>query len=159
MVQAPLICIELMEKNNRIDELRLQSVLYELRFFPDCATGIDEKNSILIAETVCRLPIEVQERIIDEVVFVGIDGVYGQFKIFGLNSGYKDGLIPMILVNFSSMRRKSKKFKLTVIAHEIAHFFLQHEDSIGGKEIEIEADDLCEKWGFGRSYDNYDMFK
>ena len=144
---------------HRIDESKLQTVLYDLRFFPGGATGVDEKNNKLIAETVCRLPPEVQERIINELVFVGIDGVHGQFEIFGFNSDYKDRLIPMILLNFSSMRRKSKKYKMTVIAHEIAHFFLRHEDMIGGKEIEIAADDLCEKWGFGRSYDNYDMFK
>jgi hypothetical protein len=44
----------------------------------------------------------------------------------------------------------SSKRMMTTIAHEIAHFKLRHGP--GGSEAEKVADDLCEKWGFGRAY-------
>ena len=49
------------------------------------------------------------------------------------------------------------------IAHEIAHRWLGKDTEYGvatpgGLEAEMAADDLCEKWDFGRAYDNYDQF-
>lgn len=54
---------------------------------------------------------------------------------------------------------KTDQKKMTTIAHEIAHVLLGHADVATMKSIseEREADDLCEKWGFGRAYESYEQ--
>ena len=46
---------------------------------------------------------------------------------------------------------------MTIIAHEIAHGVL-NGPKLGLKKAEQAADDLCEKWGFGRVYMSYERF-
>ena len=87
-------------------------------------------------------------------MFIGIDGPHGQYEEIYIGSDNEN--LPVIILNFSAMKQESENYKRTTIAHEIAHFILEHESSSGGIIIEKNADDLCEKWGFGRAYDSYD---
>lgn len=55
----------------------------------------------------------------------------------------------------------TKKRMETLVAHEIAHAWLLRNDPYarGGSKAERAADDLCEKWGYGRCYKSYKMFE
>jgi len=55
-----------------------------------------------------------------------------------------------ILLNFTAMEKMSETAKMSIIAHEIAHFVLGHQKP-NIKVSEEEADDLITKWGFKRS--------
>ncbi len=66
--------------------------------------------------------------------------------------GTEDRTDIYIFLNFA--HRMSKKGKMTTIAHEIAHGVLNQPN--GGPRAERAADDLCEKWGFGRVYESYE---
>jgi Zn-dependent peptidase ImmA (M78 family) len=67
---------------------------------------------------------------------------------------------PLIFINFSEMKKLSKKRKMNIVAHEIAHFILNHHlkncsKMKDGMRLEKEADDLIVKWGFKREYKSY----
>ena len=45
---------------------------------------------------------------------------------------------------------------MNIISHEIAHYILGHMDmNFSDFDGERQADNLSEKWGFKRVYDNY----
>ena len=60
----------------------------------------------------------------------------------------------MIILNFALMEREgySEEDMKAAIAHEIAHLILNHDFRKPG-DYEKEADDLCEKWGFKKAYE------
>lgn len=142
--------------DKKIDLPRIGFIMESLNFLPPELTEIDLKNKFIIAKTISVLPEKVQVRVIDEVVFIGLEGGSGQYEQVLLKSTKKNGLIPIIFLDFSGMKSSSENYKMTVIAHEIAHFILGHEASDGGTKIEKATDNLCEEWGFGRAYKSYD---
>jgi len=135
----------------------------------------DIRDKTLVAETLQKIPEKIREKVLDEVVFVLMNSLYGEV-INGLFSKdiTKKELIetpsgtfivdvrqPLIFLNFGMMKRLSKKRKMNIIAHEIAHFILHHhlDDNAEIKNgivlHEKEADDLIIKWGFEREYKTY----
>jgi len=124
----------------------------------DVLRDIDLENylipdGILVAKTLLRLPQEVQFRVRSEVRFITMT------SFTGLTISLKSSRQWIILLNFDRMKQDhlSEKGIATCIAHEIAHFILGH--TTGTSETERDADDLCEKWGFGREYDDYKKFQ
>jgi len=110
----------------------------------------DQYYEGLLIKTLQRLPSDVREKTIDEVIFFIAGGVRGTY--IALNVTYRS-VLHFILLNFCDMFNMNEQEIMTVIAHEIAHFILGHIMA-GGLDHEKEADDLCEKWGFGRAYKN-----
>ena len=109
----------------------------------------DQYYEGLIVKTIRRLPSDVREKTIDEVILFISGGINGNY--IALNVAYRS-VLHVILLNFCGMNNLNDQEIMTVIAHEIAHFILGH--MTGGEANEKEADDLCEKWGFGRAYEN-----
>ena len=157
----------------------LEGILDNLSIF-GAEAAEDERYEILIAKTIQRLPRDIREKVLEEVVFIVAGGVNGTgFNIDildavvealvstgGLRLDEEDpsvklstirraGLkVPFILLNFANMRERSEEEIMSVIAHEIVHFILGHFDDYrkSREDKEREADDLAEKWGFRRAY-------
>ena len=126
----------------------------------------DEKYRKLIVECLLKLPLEIREKVLDEVNFVmATDSTGGHYFKIDVGNPTKTSKVKklsicvheihMILLNFSVMKNKSKFFIMRTIAHEVAHFILEHEGATTDPNVERKADDLCEKWGFGRVYNSY----
>jgi len=135
----------------------------------------DEKDKVLIAETLLRIPARVRTKVLEGAIFVLMNGLYGivingyfskiisKKELVQLHT--RDAVVvpvrqPLIFLNFSEMKNLSKKRKMNITAHEIAHFVLNHhlKPSGSAKEginMEKEADDLIVKWGFDREYKSY----
>lgn len=112
----------------------------------------NEDYDILIAETLLEIPKDIRDNVIYGCDFI-IDKNLG--LTFNLYYG-PNREQPLILLNCLGLNRRSKKFKMSVIAHEIAHFTLNHhkthpQNLRENLEQEKEADDLIEKWGFQRT--------
>ncbi len=115
-----------------------------------------EKEKKLIFETLRSLPKNVREKVIREVVFVMfMPSIHGH----AVDLYVPGEKVTLIILNFTSMKNKSKKFKMTCIAHEIAHVILGHSGLTNDKGAERKTDNLCEKWGFGRAYKTYKWFE
>ena len=150
-------------------ENSLEGIHYNIKTMA-ATTVDDDKDKILIAETLQRIPARARTKIFDEAVFVLMNGLYGI-----VINGYFNRIISkkdlvelpardavvvtvrqgLIFLNFGEMKKLSKKRKMNIIAHEIAHFVLKHhlKTSVRSKEgmkMEKEADDLIVKWGFDR---------
>ncbi|MCI0529767.1 MAG: hypothetical protein L0Y56_20180 [Nitrospira sp.] len=133
-----------------------RGVWEELSVIPLAVTDEDQKVKTLIVKTLLKLPHKVRNKVLDEVTFVALntEGSHGVFDLLYCPPHEKEKYEPMIFLNFNGFRRKTESFKLTVIAHEIAHFILNHGNEPGPTQ-EKDADDFCEKWGFGRAYKKY----
>jgi hypothetical protein len=135
-------------------ERSIEGILYNMRVMGDVTTE-DEKNNFLIAFVLQKLPKIIREKVFEKVIFVHTlaDGTVHRFR-WELDDGM------YIIFNFRGI--KNKKQKLCTIAHEIGHFISLPKDptkSIHAEKSERRADDLSEKWGFGRAYKSYKRFK
>jgi hypothetical protein len=131
----------------------LEATMYDMAVFGDETTD-DQKDVVLIAETLLRLPEKARERVLEKAIFIITDGING--TVFDLHFVRHITKQSIILLNFANMRRYSKTKKMTVIAHEAAHFILEHRGHEGmdvdpSTNYEKLADDLAEKWGFERA--------
>ena len=132
------------------------------------------KDMMLIAETLLRLPDEVMKKVLREVYFIvvpfcrGYSGIYRysiflkQDRIKKTPTGYRVRVAkPLIFLNFEKMKKEPKSSRMSTVAHEVAHFILDHDKRRGlfNPAVEKEADDLTEKWGFKRAYKDYNKFK
>ena len=144
----------------------LEGVLYELNLSPLVAVEPDGSQAqMLIAKTLLMLPKTVRDRVLylDRVRFIGTPGVYGQYEMSVCQPHSKPKPTHEIFLDFTAMKSMTEKNKMATIAHEIAHFILGHavtpENPCWPKKHyvkERKADDLCEKWGFGRAYKTYE---
>jgi hypothetical protein len=158
----------------------LEGILYDLCVFGAEAQE-DEQYEILIAKTVQRLPKDVREKVLEDVCFIVAGGVNGMAFSVNVSSCVWKALAStgelglgedpsvrlsaierakpkaaFILLNFANMRGMPEERVMSVIAHEIAHFILGHFDATcKSRDMEREADDLAERWGFKRAYDHY----
>ena len=124
-------------------------IFYSLRNLAGDPTTGDHNNTRLIVQVLARLPEDVRDDVLENVVFVH---TLAQGVMAGWG-GDRPGTF--IILNFKGMR--SDKSKMTTIAHEIAHYRLGQVE--GGLDNERTADDLCEEWGFDRAYRSYRRFK
>jgi hypothetical protein len=166
------------ELENELDSI--QGILDRLDTFGD-ATVSDERDKIVIANTLKKLPKDVRDKILSEVLFIMMRAVGTtrqlvfsywiskediEKKKIG-ESGSIGGCIekPIIMLDFCKMRRPAKfegtssEYRQSVIAHEIAHFILGHIDTSSDLGIERQADDQAERWGFKRAYQSYEKFE
>ena len=125
-----------------------ESIDYDVNVQGDNANE-DEIFRKLIVATLAHIPEEVREKILSETIFImASDNIVG--TIFDLKF-IEPTTLHWILLNFSSMKRMSDSRKMDMIAHEIAHCWLDH-GLPGPAERENDTDDLVEKWGFKRVY-------
>lgn len=141
--------------------MSLDEILYQVRILPPVANDEGEKTMLLVGKVISQLPDDIQEKVLSEITFIVLDGVYGQYErlFIPMPEVKKDkhGLyLPAIFLNMEGLKRRSEEYKKTVIAHEIAHFILNHHNAGDDLSKEKQADDLCESWGFGRGYKEKD---
>jgi hypothetical protein len=136
----------------------IKEIIERVVILPLTATN-DSDDVLQICEVISKLPTRVRERVLDEVDFYLMPGVLGQTEKMFCPSHNEDKVQWSIFLNFNEVR--NDKRKRTTIAHEIAHFILRHDTGRAKRHdsAERKADDLCEKWGFGRAYKNYDQFR
>jgi hypothetical protein len=132
-----------------------EGIRYNMTTMGDVTTE-DEANNCLIVQVLQRLPKRIREKVLEKVIFVHTvaDGTVHPF-LHGEGGGGA-----YIIFNFRGI--KSEKRKLCTIAHEIGHFISASKNptkSVPADENERRADDLSEKWGFGRAYKTYKRFK
>ena len=159
-------------------ENSIDGICYNMVIMPEASVN-DEGDMVLIAETFQKIPARARDIVLEEAVFVLMNGLYGSVSngFFRKNVSKKEHVElmtkettivtvrqPLIFLNFGLMKKFSKKRKMGIIAHEIAHVLLKHhfETSKSPKEgmkREQEADDLIVKWGFDRSYKSYKVRK
>jgi len=147
-----------------------ESIYGELKVISGCTTD-DEQTHGLIAKTLLKLPNDVREKTIDEVLFIfgsnkgevltiSFPVVITKDKFQSVGKNYITHITqPVIMLNFE--KDDTDAVKVNAIAHEIAHFYLGHLDRRENMNAdtperieERQADDLAEKWGFERSYKN-----
>lgn len=132
----------------------LKGILEDLTYFPG---AVSDDDRLLVAQVIQRLPKRIREKVLDSrngASFVlSNPGVLG--NTMELYFPTEDYLGARWFIFLCLSHRLSRKRKMTVIAHEIAHFVLKRSTG-SGREAEKAADNLCQKWGFGRTYKNYD---
>lgn len=150
-------------------ENSLEGILQHLRIWGEAATE-DEKNKGIIAETLLKLPYKVRMETLSEVVFVIVTAhglttkatfpiVLSKGDIKQKGDTYHTIVEhPLIVLNFKKRMNQSRK--MDTIAHEVAHFILGHHKALNPTKKrrninERKADDLAEKWGFKRCYEDY----
>jgi Zn-dependent peptidase ImmA (M78 family) len=102
-------------------------------------------TKLLIKQVVWRLPKDVQDKI-DSMKFLILeyeDGIH--FYINHIKNSEH-----LIIINDSWMKTRGKtaKYRKYVIAHEIAHAVLGHDENTCRTYMEAEADRLAAQWGF-----------
>lgn len=156
-------------------ENSMEGVLYELSVIGDITTD-DDKDKIIIAKTLLKLPKKIRRKVLDEVLFVIMRAagtvtnihlskvitkeelveINKEFERRGKNSVFPRIAIeqPIIILNFSEIKVGTE---MDTVAHEIAHFILGHSNLLrpSNPKNERKADDLAEKWGFRRLYKDY----
>lgn len=109
-----------------------------------------DETSGLIARTIFRLPNELQQRVTDEIIFICIEDSFGFYCRYSLSIFQNKDLFHFIILNLSLLNDEDEK--MFTIAHEIAHYTLHHyennQEIIEDRNIEVEADNLVEQWGF-----------
>lgn len=154
-----MIGLRFLEQQRKHDAWKnsLEGILNDLTVLPGTASDDDR---LLVAQVLYRLPKHIREKVLESkngATFVLFNpDVLGETQELYFNQDHL-GLRWFIFLSFPLRMRLSRKRKMTVIAHEIAHFVLKHAS--GGREAEKAADNLCQKWGFGRGYKNYDQFR
>jgi len=161
------------DKEQREWENSLDGIYYNLQVWGDASLGT-EKGTHLIVETLSKLPRRVRDRVLENVTFVVFaSGQLGTGTVYQFTRSSKETKklgddyfvtvkLPLIFLNFVGMNKKSKRYQMSTIAHEIAHYVLGHFNKGGtshsGKD-EKGTDDLIEKWGFARSYKSYEPLR
>ncbi len=135
-------------------ESSVERIVYDIKIFGDTSPK-SKKYKILIAKALLKLPIKIRRRVLKDVLFIITDGYAG--TIFKLKI-IKPKILNFIILDFNAQKNESKNLILSGIAHEIAHFILEHDTKNSSLKDEKEADDLCEKWGFKRVYKSYEHY-
>jgi len=157
---------EEVKKRDEEWENSMDGVVYNMKVLGDEVSS--EELRVIVAKTLLRLPKKIRKKVLEEVIFILMGGISGTVDQLCFTKFIKDvqdkkeegnGNVslsftqPLILLNFSNMKRREEK---DIVAHEIAHFILGHASKINSGGFEREADDLTEKWGFKRSYNEED---
>lgn len=168
-----------MKKDNKYEqwENSIDGILYSLSTMGNI-TNDDERNNYLIAQVLQKLPKKIREKVLEKIIFVHTSA-YGTIsrlffqkfieetkaKKISRDKFIKSGFmveIPQFFIIFNFKGIRKDETKINTIAHEIAHFILSPKEACSSRPSDIEekeADDLAEKWGFGRAYKSYKQFK
>ena len=142
------------------DDMSIDDVYQGLNVIPE---GMTERG--LIATTIHYLPPKVRDSLIfGGPTFLIMQGYQGYYVEVPCSPHHEEKIWELIALNFTTMKDLSTEEQMDVVAHEIAHYVLGHHvptvknpvSQEEEKRREIEADDLCEKWGFRRGYDKSD---
>jgi len=139
--------IRKMQQNKKAWE-ELERIHYELWTLPG---SISERVSGLIIKVLYKLPKRIRDRVLENVFFISIGGE-GRYENFSATVTIEHLIILNIPLRYSDKTTES------IIAHEIAHYYLGHTTS-GGYAKEKAADRLVQKWGFQRSYTKRELLK
>lgn len=132
--------------------MKIADVYSQLHYYGDSCLPSEPKHDLraLVAETVSRLPVNVQDWLLIETshFFIGGSGQDGEsFNIHLPAIEIKDDLVQLRVVYLSErLMDHPKDDVLWTIAHEIAHGRLDHDN--GGYDVEVEVDRLVQEWGF-----------
>lgn len=136
----------------------VREIMEDLSVWGDAAVmvGLPSLKEI-IARTLARLPETIRGRA-RSIVFMGL--AYEQlgeaFEMYFPLAPGEDAATAKVVLLSERLCKKSAAKAESCVAHEIAHVVLGHTDVKGtkskGANIEREADDLAEEWGFRRSY-------
>jgi Zn-dependent peptidase ImmA (M78 family) len=127
---------------------KLELIHYNTTFI-----GNTDESERLIVNTIARLPNEVQEEVMENVIFLDMGGAYGNYTQYSVpqikfNAGIT--LLHIISLNLDPIQEYEEK--MYVIAHEIAHFIFRHTEELRHESEydlkEGDADRLIKKWGF-----------
>jgi hypothetical protein len=106
----------------------------------------------LIKSVLQRLPLEALEQLMEkEFCFLAPDRCCG--RVTRLDHNYRSGKL-LVFLSPELLDQPSPEGIQTVIAHELAHVVLGHEESGSADarqeaaEGECQADDLIQRWGF-----------
>lgn len=123
-----------------------------LKRFPSKINKTLLKRKLLIARTLANIPKQIRDKVVNEVIFILIHKEW-HGMCFEISRNSKT-----ILLNFDALDeyyskgfREPDSYKMGVVAHEIAHFILDHQEYKSAKEYrnaEKEAENLVESWGF-----------
>jgi hypothetical protein len=107
-----------------------------------------EEDTYLITKTINRLPRDLWDKITDEVMFISVSNVHGFYAYHPVSVFNSETDSHFIVLNIGAI--KDQEEKMYVVAHEIAHYILGHhfDNFTKGQDIEQEADNLAEQWGF-----------
>ncbi len=150
-----------LKNDNSEWEKSIEGIAYNTCLAMPAWDGIID-DELLVYQVLQALPDDVREIIQDAALFIIANASF----VFCQNCFIANSKKFLIILRFDEGDTISTR--KTTIAHEIAHalrfFEKQNEDPDnffpkGGLEEEKGADDLCESWGFGRSYSSYDRFK
>ena len=99
--------------------------------------------------------------VLSNTIFIVFSGSHGVACNLNLLESCAENVQPLILLDFAIMRNegKTKDRMIDTVAHEIGHYILGHMETSKDPTCERKADDLAEKWGFKRFYNNYDKFE
>lgn len=122
----------------------------------DLLSGSDEDRA-LVSMSVSRLPDEVQDFVFENISFIIITEPSTMGGVFFDVPPKRDGS-PATVVLCHFREEDPIEFRLSVIAHEIAHVFSGQKQWHQGLTSsflsdEKEADALIKKWGFTPVYD------
>lgn len=148
-----------LRRENEKWENSIVGIIYNLQI-PDGLSGEEfgsSKCKGYIAKTLLKLPKKIREKVLDEVMFIIVGGWEGHATKLLFNEAVKEK--PVIVLDFSEIENRRESYKMSLIAHEIAHFILGHSAVGSEKNAEKKADDLTEKWGFKRAYKSYKAFE
>jgi Zn-dependent peptidase ImmA (M78 family) len=98
----------------------------------------------LIKDLIQLLPSDIQKRINTHCMIYLIDSTYGYFI------GKPKYHVILLNINQIKSDNLTKKEQNIIIAHEFAHYILNHSKST--IEEEIEANQLLNQWGFSKDF-------
>jgi hypothetical protein len=134
---------------------------------------LDEKYIRIIVNTMRRIPLDVIDTIASDrnIRFLTITDqffavVKNLYDPYGAYPPEQRGVAPsvtwqLVIINDMTMNKLNPEDKQTVIAHELAHVYLEHDFSPSnekGKDAEQEADDLIRTWGFNPNIDRSNQY-
>jgi hypothetical protein len=129
----------------------IEGINYSLNVFGEVLRE-DVRHRVLICGTLQRLPKGVRRRVLEEVSFIIVDkDLLGHTFQMTLLPSENRIVLHFILLNFGAMDEEPEEKIESIIAHEIAHHVLGHASLFADPDKEKKADDLCERWGFGRA--------
>ena len=121
---------------------------------PSGGFKISEKYKRMIASTLLRIPEKVRARVIHDVLFIiTAQPLFALITTTDLNLSKKEKKgrisVNLVYVDFYGMKQagKSEEEMKQVIAHEIAHFYLKHNNK-NVHNTEEKAEEQTMVWGF-----------
>jgi hypothetical protein len=99
----------------------IQNILYQISIFPDSKTTEDKDNKVIIAKTLSKLPKDVIEKVLDEVLFIQFGNDYGRETcVYFYPVGKCEKIaVPVIMLNFGLMVDKKDSEKMDNVRSKI----------------------------------------